>query len=446
VDERPVTRYATASDGVNLAYHASGQGPATLVVLGNGSPVPIDLLLDDPSFKRATRRLSGFCRVVWFEARGWGASEGNRLDASLGKIFDNDLIAVLDAVGAERVTLFGVGPTASAAIRFSARHPERIGALVLFNAHAHYVREVDYPWGFQREKLDQVEANIRETWGTGAMFAIVDPSRVGDERAESSFVSTTRVGGGPDQIATFMRADFERDHRPLLSGIKVPTLVLHREDNQVIRVGAGKYLAEHLPNAKFVALPGDQYALLTGDIDSFVDEIEELLTGGHQGAEGDVVTLTVLFTDIVSSTEQSARMGHRKWTALTDQHDASVRTTLKRYRGNEVKTIGDGFLATFDSASRATRAAAEITAAAIDLGLEIRAGVHTGEAEVRPDDVVGLAVNIAKRVCDLAGPGEVLVSRPVTELVVGSGIDFTERGDHELKGVPGSWKLFAVRR
>ena len=213
----------------------------------------------------------------------------------------------------------------------------------------------------------------------------------------------------------------------------------------MFRVDAGRYLASHIPGSRYVELPGNDHYFYAGDVDALADEIEEFLTGSHQGPEGEMITATILFTDIVSSTEQATKMGHRKWTALSDSHDAMVRSVLQRHRGREVKTMGDGFLATFDSTSRAVRAAAEIVTAARDISVEVRAGVHMGEVEVRPDDVVGLSVNITKRVCDLAGPGEVLVSRPVTDLVVGSGIDFTERGDHELKGVAGSWKLFAVK-
>ena len=445
MNEGPKTYYARAADGTHLAYHVSGQGPNTIVVLGSGSPVPIDLLRDDPVFNRLTRRLSQFCRVVWSETRGRGASEGNRLDGNLGRVFHSDLLAVMDAVEAEQPTLVGPGPTASAAVRFTARHPERVGALILLNAHAHYVREVDYPLGFPRESLDRVEAFIRDSWGTEAMLQVVDPSRAGDERAESWFSRTNRVGAGPDEIAKWLRADYERDHRPLLPGILAPTLVLHREGNQVPRIEAGRYLADHIPNAKFVALRGDQYALLMGDIDDFADEVEEFLTGVRTGGASDLMTMTVLFTDIVASTERQAKVGQREWSRLTDLHDAMVRSFLMAHRGHEVNTTGDGFLATFDGSGRALRCATEVLSAARTIGLELRAGVHTGEVEVRGGDIGGLAVSIAKRVCDSAGANEVLASDSVRLSTVGSGIEFEDTGEHELKGVPGSWRLFAVR-
>jgi class 3 adenylate cyclase len=222
-------------------------------------------------------------------------------------------------------------------------------------------------------------------------------------------------------------------------------VVLHREGDRFIRLGAGRYLAEHIPSAKFVVLPGDDHLFFVGDTDALVDEIEEFLTGARSGAEGDVLTMTVLFTDIVASTEHQARVGPREWSRLTDRHDAMVRLALSRHRGREVKTTGDGFLATFDATGRALRCAAEIVAGAKDLGLELRAGVHTGEVEVRGDDIAGLAVTIAKRVCDLAGPREALVSETVRINMVGSGFEFNDCGDHELKGVPGTWRLFSHR-
>jgi len=241
-----------------------------------------------------------------------------------------------------------------------------------------------------------------------------------------------------------LRAGALRDVRALLPTLAVPTLVLHRSGDRYIRVSAGRYLADHIPGAKYVELAGDDHVFFVGDIDAAIDEIEEFLTGRHQTPEGDVVTTTILFTDIVASTEQSARMGHRKWHALIDEHDAMVRYSLHRHRGREVKTVGDGFLAAFDATTRAVRAATEIVAAASRLDLKVRAGVHTGEVEFRPDDVVGLAVSTAKRVCDLANPGEVFVSRTVTDLAAASGITFQDRGDHTLKGVPGTWRLFAA--
>jgi class 3 adenylate cyclase len=240
------------------------------------------------------------------------------------------------------------------------------------------------------------------------------------------------------------RVAFEGDVRPLLSSVRVPTLVLHRAGNRLIQLGAGQYLAKHIPGAKLVVLPGDDHIFYVGDTDALVDEIEEFLTGARSGAEGEVMLAAVSFTDIVASTEHQARIGPREWSRLSDHHDAMVRTALAHYRGHEVKTTGDGFLATFEATGKALRCAAEVVACAKDIGLDMRAGVHTGEVEVRGDDLGGLAVTIAKRVCDLAGANQVLVSETVRGHMVGARIEFDDRGEHKLKGVPGTWRLYAV--
>jgi class 3 adenylate cyclase len=241
-----------------------------------------------------------------------------------------------------------------------------------------------------------------------------------------------------------VRAIYEADVRALLPSISVPTLVLHREEDRFVHLGAGRYLAEHIPHAKFVVLPGADHLSFAGDTDALVDAIEEFLTGARSGAEGDVVLAAVLFTDIVASTEYQARVGPREWSRLTDRHDALVRSALTRHRGHEVKTTGDGFLATFDSTGRALRCAADILDGAKDIGLTLRAGVHTGEVEVRDNDIAGLAVTIAKRVCDLAGPRQVLASETVRNNMVGAATKFEDHGEHDLKGVPRTWRLFAV--
>jgi class 3 adenylate cyclase len=437
----PETRYTRSADGTNLAYQMSGDGPVDLVFL---HALPIDLLSDDPGFLRVRKRLGTFSRTVWFEARGLGASEGDGRDSNPGEIFDADLMAVLDAVGFEQPALVAEDASGGRAIHFSVTHPERVSALVLVNSYAHYVRKDDYPWGLPLEILDRFVEFIKERWGTGAVVEVIAPSRMADDRFRAWYARSMRYTGGPDLTADVVRAGLQADLRPFLPAISFPTLVLHREGNRYIHLGAGRYLAEHIPNAKFVALPGDDHLFWVGDTDALVDEIEEFLTGARSGAEGDVLTMTVLFTDIVASTEHQAQVGPREWSRLTDHHDAMVRAALSRHRGHEVKTTGDGFLATFDATGRALRCAAEILAGAKGIGLELRAGVHTGEVEVRGDDIGGMGVTIAKRVCDLAGPGEVLASHAVEAAVAGSGIKFEDRGDHRLRGVPGRWRLYAV--
>jgi class 3 adenylate cyclase len=285
---------------------------------------------------------------------------------------------------------------------------------------------------------------MKQRWGTTANLEILAPSRAADARFRAWYARSQRFSGGPEQAADLVRVSWEQDVRPLLPSISVPTLVLHREGNRFIDLGAGQYLAEHIPNAKLVVLPGDDHLFFVGDTDAWVDEIEEFLTGAHSGAEGDVVLAAVLFTDMVASTEHQARVGPGEWSRLTERHDAMVRAALGRHRGREVKTTGDGFLATFDATGRALRCAADILAGAKDIGLDLRAGVHTGEVEVRGDDIAGLAVAIAKRICDLAGPGQLLASDTARSMMVGAGIAFKDQGEHELKGVPGTWRLFAI--
>jgi class 3 adenylate cyclase len=441
VDERPVTRYAKAPDGVSIAYQVTGDGPLDLV-FPPAWGFPLDLYWDEPGFVRLARRLGRFSRTVWCEGRGIGATGGTVEDRVVEEIVDRDLTAVLDAAGCERVVLFGGDPDG---IRYAATHPDRVTALVLINTYAHYLQEPGYPWGVPRAALDQLAAAATEVWGTGASLELTAPSKADDEVFRAWFSRCERLGFGVDQIAVSIKGELSRDVRDLLPTLTVPTLVLHRAGDRLIQVGAGRYLAEHIPGATFVELPGDDHMFFVGDTDALLDEVEEFVTGGRQAPEGDVVTTTILFTDIVASTEQSARMGHRKWTALTDAHDAIVRGTLLRYRGREVKTIGDGFLATFDATTRAARAAIEIATQANAMGLEVRAGVHTGEVEIRPNDVIGLTVSIAKRICDLAGPSEVFVSEAVKLALVGSDIVLSDRGAHVLKGLPDEWRLFAVQ-
>jgi class 3 adenylate cyclase len=443
VTDAPETRYTRSADGTNLAYQVSGDGPLQMVFC-YWAP-PIDVLSEDPGFVRVRRRLGTFSRTLWFDPRGMGASEGDHPGAQAGDLYDGDLATLLDAVGFERPALVGNGQSGPAAIHFAVTHPERVSALVLVNTYAHYLKEHDYPWGFHRQDLDAAVARERlPDPAAGLDFAA--PSRVADERFRAWWARQRRFRGGPDKIADIVRSSFEDDVRPLLPSVSCPTLVLHREGNRYIQLGAGRHLAEHIPDAKFVVLPGDDHLFILGDTDALVDEIEEFLTGARSGAEGDVLTTTVLFTDIVASTEHQSRVGPREWSRLTDHHDAMVRAALNRYRGHEVKTTGDGFLATFDATGRALRCAAEILAGAKDMGLDLRAGVHTGEVEVRGDDIASLAVTIAKRVCDLAGPGQVLVSEMVRGMMVGAGINFKAQGESELKGVPGTWRLFSVER
>ncbi|MBV8302947.1 MAG: adenylate/guanylate cyclase domain-containing protein, partial [Acidimicrobiia bacterium] len=386
MDEERITGYATAADGVSLAYQLSGAGTTKLVWLPSVNH-PIDLLWEEPSFARFAKRLGSFARTMWAGGRGIGASGGNFFDVFNEELTIGDITTVLDDLGWEQAVLVGPGMAAWAAIAYAAAHPERVQALVLLNGYAHYVREEDYPIGIRLELLDTAFLPLARTWGSGASVEIMAPSRAGDPLFREIIARCERFGQPPHEMAEAVRRCLECDVRSRLGAVTVPTLVLHRSGDRFIRPEAGQYLAEHITGAKYVELPGRDHFHFVGDSDGLLDEIEEFLTGSHQGAEGDVVMAAILFTDIVSSTEQAAHMGHRKWSALGDTHDAMVRRVLERHRGREIKTIGDGFLATFGATSPAVRAATEIAQHAQAIGVEVRAGVHTGEVEIRPNDV-----------------------------------------------------------
>jgi class 3 adenylate cyclase len=442
VSDTPTNHYLKLRDGARIAYQTAGEGPLDLLVL-HSSAIPMDLLWDDPVLVRIRDRLSRFSRNIWMEFRGWGSTD--REASPQLESEGEQIAAVVDAVGCQRVAIFGTGVGGPRAIRYVAAHPEDVSALVLFGAYASYVRDDECPWGFSAAMLERLTATAGDAWGTGALVDLVAPSRAGDDRFREWFGRCERLGSSPDYAAERIRARFADDVRSLLPDLHVPTLVVHRRDDRLVRVDAGRYLAQHIEGAKYVELPGEDNLLFAGDSDAVLDEMEEHLTGIRTGADGDVTVSTVLFTDIVNSTQQQAALGHRPWSNLTAEHDAVVRGALQRHRGREIKTTGDGFLATFDSAGRAIRCATDIITGAHDLRLDVRAGVHTGEVEFRDNDISGLAVSISKRVCDLAAGGEILVTDTVRGTVAGTDINFDDRGEHQLKGVPGTWHLLAVR-
>jgi class 3 adenylate cyclase len=447
VDERPVTRYAKTPDGVHIAYQVRGTGPLNLLALW-GEGISLDSGDDEPSFARFYRRLASFSRLTRLSARGMGLSDPvSPMNLPTVEQRALDAVAVMDAVGSEQTAVFASTGAVPEALLLAVRHPERVSHLVLVHGFARVLRAPDYPTGFPQRLSDSFTEVVVEPDAVDRgvdVLAIIAPSAADNEAFRTWWNRAGNRNASPAMALAVMKAIQQVDVRDLLPLIQVPTLILHRRDNRFIRVGHGRYLAEHIPGAKYVELAGDDHLYFVGDADALLDEIEEFLTGSHQAPEGDVITETILFTDIVASTEQSARLGHRRWTTLSDDHDAMVRATLTRHRGREVKTTGDGFLATFDATSRGVRAATEIVAAAKGMGLEVRAGVHTGEVEVRPDDVVGLGVTIARRICDLSEPGQVLVSEAVKVHLMGSGIAVSEHGSYALKGVPDEWSLFAI--
>jgi class 3 adenylate cyclase/pimeloyl-ACP methyl ester carboxylesterase len=442
VDDRPSTRYVTTRDGVAIAYHVLGNGPLD-VVWTPAVSYPFDLLWEEPSFAHFARRMAGFSRSIWVTPRGFGGSGGDWIDNFNDDTSLVDMTALLDDCGAQQVVFAASAVGGPFAIRYAHAQPARVRSLVLIDTYARFLRAPDYAFGLPEEVLEIFLTGL-QTWGAGASVDVLAPSRAGDELFRERVARIERLGQPPDQAAASLRHALSVDVRHLLPELEVPTLILHRRDDRYIRVECGRYLAASIPGAKYVELPGADNLFFVGDVDAVIDELEDYLTGAHQAPEGQVVTSTILFTDIVSSTEQAARLGHRAWSALTAEHDAVVRAALGRHRGREIKTIGDGFLATFDASTRAVRAAADIVTASATVGLEVRAGVHTGEVEILPDDIAGLAVNIAKRVCDLAGPSQVLVSETVKGALVGTGITVADSGVHVLKGVPDEWRLFSV--
>jgi class 3 adenylate cyclase len=357
----------------------------------------------------------------------------------------DDALAVLDAVGAERAALCGADEGALVAMLTAATHPSRTSALILLNAYARLRRDVDYPSGLP----DQVVGRFTDAVffdGTSTSFADLEvfvPSVAGDPRFRQWWQRAGNRGASPATARALARTRFDSDLRPVLPAIQVPALIVHRQGNRAILAGHGRHLAEHIPDARYVELPGDEHLPYVGDSDAIVAEIEEFLTGMRH-ADVDRVLATILFCDIVRSTDLVRELGDRRWRDLLDAYYGVMRRQLTRFAGREVKTMGDGILATFDGPARAIRCALAIRDGARQLGLDVRVGLHTGEVEIMGDDIGGLAVHIGERVCASAGPGEVLASRTVVDLVAGSGISFEDRGEHELKGVPDRWQLYAV--
>jgi class 3 adenylate cyclase len=446
VTEVPETRYAETADGVHLAYQVWGEGPLDLVV-AQSTVVPIDMMWEDPQLRSLLERLGTFSRNIWLDRRGSGSSDALTIEAtgSLDQWLD-DFTSVMAAADSERAAVVGMGEAGTSAMLYAATYPERVSALVLFNSFARFLRDPDYPCGLPPELAERYIEALGDTWATMAQIEFTAPSMVSDERRCRWLMRAERLALSPETAEWIFRGITDTNVHHVLASIQCPTLVVHRHGNPFIRVEHGRYLAEHIPGAVYRELEGDDHLFLSGDTKALADEIEEFLTGVRSPPETDRVLATVLFTDIVGSSEKAGQLGDRAWRILLDAHDAVVRTQLERFRGREAKTTGDGFLATFDGPARAIRCAVELVGGLRGLGLDIRAGLHTGEIEVRGDDIGGIAVHTAARVAAMASRREVLVSSTVKDLVAGSGIEFEERGEHELRGVPGSWRLYSVQR
>jgi class 3 adenylate cyclase len=439
----PETEYVLAADDARIAYQVLGSGPTDIVLLPTAGC--IDLMWDEPSFAYALNRLAGVGRLICLDYRGSGASDNIPAGATpTAESWMEDIRAVLAAIGSEQATLIVNVPSGFMALLFAATYPDQTRGLVLINSSACWLKDEDYRFGGTEEDLASLIALAQQRWGKGAFADIYAPSRIGDVGFRQWSARNERLSWSPSMVGPIMRWFRTFDMRPILPAIRVPTLVLHRQDNQVSRLAAGQYLADHIANARLKVLSGTDTWFFTQDVDDMLDEVEEFITGARPVVVHDRVLATVLFTDIVGSTEHASRLGDAKWTRLLDEHDTVVGRELERFRGERVNPTGDGILATFDGPARAIRCAQAISEAVQGLGLKIRAGLHTGEIELRENDIGGIAVHIGQRVSALARPGETLVSSTVRDLVIGSGIEFAERGACDLKGVPGSWRLFSV--
>jgi class 3 adenylate cyclase len=441
----PETRFALSGDR-RIAYQVVGEGPPDLVYAGTWAN-QVDSAWDWELYAAFLRRLAAFSRLILFDSPGAGASDALPVGIKpTMEAWSDDLRAVLDEVGSRRAALLGALDGGLMAIMFAATHPARTSALVLAETSAYLGTAPGYLGGIGAPP--GVRAQIyREAWGSVGSKTVwrdwVYPSLSAEQlRAHGRF---QRLVASPATAAAMYQMLEAIDLRPVLSAIRVPTLVLHRRDDRFLPIQNGRYLAEHIDGARFVQLTGADCSLVFGDNAEALDEIEEFLTGVRPAPEPDRVLVTLLFTDIAGSTELAARLGDHRWRDLLGQHHRLVRDQLARFRGREIDTAGDGFFATFDGPARAIRCALAIRDGVHALGLSIRAGLHTGEVELMEDKVGGIAVHTGARVCAHAAPDEILVSRTVTDLVAGSGIEFEDRGEHQLKGVPGNWRLFAVK-
>ena len=439
--QRPKTSYVTVGDS-EVAYQVLGDGPIDLVFF-SGIGSHLELMWDwaDPFL----RRLATFSRLILFDRRGTGASDPVALNAiPTWEEATEDVQAVLDAVGSEHAAIYAEADAGPIAILFAATHPDRVSALVLGNTSARYVVDDDYPIGLSVETGQAIIDILGGQWGTAELVKLVAPDLAQDEPLVELLARQWRSALTPRAAGALWRTLWDVDVRDALSSLQAPTLIMHATESDMVPFSHGQYLADHIAGAQLVARPGKASGFIPVSFPGTAEHIAGFLTGATTPVAIDRVLTTILFSDIVASTSQLVDVGDEAWRRLLDAHDRAIREQIRIYRGREVNTTGDGFVVSFDGPARGIRCAQAITEAVATLGLEIRIGLHCGECEVRGDDLAGLAVHIAARVGSLAGPGEVLVSGTVRDLVAGSGIEFDGHGEHELKGIPGSWKLFAV--
>jgi pimeloyl-ACP methyl ester carboxylesterase len=439
--EVPATRYVK-SDDVHIAYQVLGEGPFDLLFVP-GFVSNVEATWRSPDHSAFFRRLASFCRVVLFDKRGTGMSDRGSQNFTLEQRM-HDVQAILDAIGCKQAALFGVSEGGPMSLLYAATHPQRTSALVIYGSYAKRSWAPDYPFGWNDGQWQRVLDDIEQNWGSPQALSIAMrvPSSTDDPQTAERIAAYFRASASPGAAAAIMRMNREIDVRHVLSATRVPTLVLHRTADPVIDVEHARYLARHIPGAKLVELSGQLHSPWLGDSDAVLDAVEQFLTGKQRVHEPERLLATVLFADIVGSTERAAALGDSSWRELLRAFYARVREVLQLYRGREISTTGDGFLAAFEGPARGIRCAGAICDAVRSLSLEVRCGIHTGECELVGRDLAGIAVHIGARVAALATPGEVLVSQTVRDLVAGSGLAFEDRGLHRLKGVPDEWRLF----
>jgi class 3 adenylate cyclase len=437
----PETRYAKSGD-VSIAFQVVGEGPLDLL-MAPGFVSHAEVLWENPDLARAFERFSSFSRLILFDKREQGLSDRVGRPPTIEEMVD-DMNAVLDAAGSECAAVVGVSEGGAMALTFAAAHPERCTHLVVWGGYARVTRAAGYEHGIDPAALDAWARQMDREWGGPVALEMFAPSRADDVETQAWWARLLRSGTSPRSAAELMQLYRELDVRHVLPVISAPTLILHRAEDQVVPIELGRYLAEHIPSARFLEVEGRDHLLFTEAGEQIAGEIEEFITGTRHARKPERVLATVLFTDIVDSTAHAARLGDQRWRELLDRHDHLVRNEVERYQGQLVKTTGDGMLATFDGPARAIECGVEIVRGVEALGIEVRAGLHSGECERRNGDVGGMAVHIGARVAARAEGGEVLVSRTVKDLVVGSGIGFHDRGRATLKGVPGEWEVYAV--
>jgi pimeloyl-ACP methyl ester carboxylesterase len=438
---RPETLYARSGD-VSIAYQIIGDGPIDLV-MAPGWIFHLEVVWEEPSFEQMLRRFTPHFRVILFDKRGTGLSD-HSVGASTVEDRMDDIRAVMDAAGSQQAVVMGWSEGGTFAAVFAATYPERTRALISYAAGARFVSAPDFPLGWGPEMRVVFDSYVRESWGSGLAARFVVPSRANDEAFTRWFGRYERMSISPSEAVVLAGLNVGVDVRHVLPAIRVPTLVLHQRGDMFVPVELGKDFAERVPDAKFVELSGGDHLFWFGDPDETVDQIVEFVTGTRPEPEVDRVLATVMFADIVGSTERAAELGDRRWRDLLDRYYSVAGEEIVRHRGRQVKTLGDGILATFDGPARAVRCAQALGKQTAILGLDVRAGLHTGEIELISEDVGGIAVHITSRVAGHAAAGEVVVSSTVKDLVAGSDIGFDDRGTHTLKGVPGEWRLFAV--